>query len=77
MALISVSRLAVLATALSLSACACDPLVGQSAAELVRACGNPLDTFAAETSIGRQEEWLYDGDVYVGLVDGTVQYVLK
>jgi hypothetical protein len=67
-----VARLAILAAVLSASACACDPGIGQSADDLVRACGQPAQIFTAETVIGRQEEWLYGAQalgLFVSLLD--------
>jgi hypothetical protein len=75
-------RLAILAAAVSLSAQAqgkapCAPKLGETAAQVVKRCGKPAEVFSTKTAIGWvQSEWRYS-DVYVGLIDGRVAYVLK
>jgi hypothetical protein len=79
----SVSRLAIFAAAVSVSAtqaqgeAPCAPPLGETAAQVVSRCGKPDEVFSTMTAIGWvQSEWRY-GEVYVGLIDGTVAYVIK
>lgn len=55
----------------------CKPTVGETAAQIIGRCGKPDETAATRSITGwRVEEWRY-GALYVGLVDGRVNYVLK
>jgi hypothetical protein len=55
----------------------CKPTVGESDAQVVRRCGKPDEVYATRSITGwRVEEWRY-GAIYVGLIDGRVNYVLN
>ena len=81
MSIRSSPRLALVAAALLVPAMAqagrCRPVIGHSAAQVIHSCGKPDAVTSTRSITGwRVEEWRY-GDVYVGLIEGRVNYILK